>query len=289
MPSASANISAKFIAQIETSNDLRDQEERAGRRRPGRGSSAAAAGRRRPASRRRARGSPASPASRSARSFIIASRLAVVEVGPHARRAGQVDADTGRPSAVRSGALEVVGGADHLASGPAAAPAITIAVWPSARDRLARLRRGRPTRRARRRAAAPRVRATVAAKAGSATRQGRRVDDDHQARATRCRRSSRWIEVAGLRPTPSRESSQPAPESAVSTRGARTPRPTTTTAQATKTTRAWVADQRPSRPIGPSALIGRTRAGAVKRRSTSEAGQSPASDERPLADGRRRR
>ncbi len=57
------------------------------------------------------------------------------------------------------------------------------------------------------------------------------------------------------------ESSQPAPESAVSTRGARTPRPTTTTAQAMKTTFAWVADQRPSRPMGPRALIGRTRAG----------------------------
>ena len=57
------------------------------------------------------------------------------------------------------------------------------------------------------------------------------------------------------------ESSQPAPEREVSTRGASTPSPTTTTAHAMNTTHAWVADQRPRRPIGPSALNGRTRAG----------------------------
>ena len=57
------------------------------------------------------------------------------------------------------------------------------------------------------------------------------------------------------------ESSQPAPDRAVSTRGARTPRPMTTTAQAMTTIRTWVADQRPRRPIGPSLLIARTPAG----------------------------
>ena len=52
---------------------------------------------------------------------------------------------------------------------------------------------------------------------------------------------------------------QPAPDSAVSTRGASTPRPTAITAQVMKTARRWVAAKRPSRPIGPRALIGRMR------------------------------
>jgi hypothetical protein len=44
---------------------------------------------------------------------------------------------------------------------------------------------------------------------------------------------------------------QPAPESAVSTLGAKTPRATATTAQVIATRRMWSAVQRPSRPSGP--------------------------------------
>ena len=44
---------------------------------------------------------------------------------------------------------------------------------------------------------------------------------------------------------------QPAPESAVSTFGAKTASASATTAQAMETARTWSAAQRPSRPIGP--------------------------------------
>src|SRR5262249_53001017 len=47
--------------------------------------------------------------------------------------------------------------------------------------------------------------------------------------------------------------SQPAPDNAVSTRGARKPSATATTSHPTSTPRKWVAAYRPRRPIGPTA------------------------------------
>ena len=45
--------------------------------------------------------------------------------------------------------------------------------------------------------------------------------------------------------------SQPAPESACSTLGAKTPRPMAMTAHVMATSLKWVAVQRPRRPMGP--------------------------------------
>ena len=71
---------------------------------------------------------------------------------------------------------------------------------------------------------------------------------------------------------------QPAPESAVSTFGAKTPSATATTAQAIATARTWSAVQRPSLPIGPtaSAVLGR---GAEARRCVGDASPARTADE----------
>ncbi len=75
--------------------------------------------------------------------------------------------------------------------------------------------------------------------------------------------------------------SQPAPESACSARGAKTPSPTARTAQATTTRRTWPAVHAPSRPMGPTAGItrspvprtararARSRPGTPRRRRTA--------------------
>ena len=190
-------------------------------------------------------------------------------------------------------ALEVVRGADHLgrARGRAAARAATVrpscetcggATVRDARDR-------------------PRG-ARVASRDGRSRSPGA-VDDHHErvaALAARTTRRSRSRAATDSEPV----ASQPAPESACSALGAKTPRPTATTAQAMTTSRTWPAVQRPSRPIGPTLGHRVPPRRAEARRcgaSTSDAGQAPTSakshwlaatnaaeEQEPRADGERR-
>ncbi len=109
-------MSAKFIAQIEIVEPAcRGRARR--RRRPARGSSASAAARRRPASRTPAPGSPASPARRSAPTCSIASRFASLK-SDHIAEAPVRLTPTPGTAAAASSALRSVGGVDHLVRVP---------------------------------------------------------------------------------------------------------------------------------------------------------------------------
>ena len=248
MPSASANISAKFIAQIEISKPCVSSA-----------SSPAEATRPRIVS---ISGSPAATSEPKASTrmtsvtgqekssdFIIAVRLARVEVAPHPGGAGQRDADAVACRA-RCSLPFSVSAAATIAVGSPFAPAVTIAVC-----RSAEMRRARPRRRhgsdVRVRPQGPldardgRSEARVARRSGSAS--ARRPS----APSWRGRRS--WPGSASCACTDSEPfACQPAPESAVSTFGAKKPSPTAITIHAIATARPWSAVQRPSRPTGPT-------------------------------------
>ena len=254
MPSARANIRAKFIAQIDTSKNCDATK-------------SAPADEARPRI-VRSNGSPAATSAPNASTRIarvtgqlisseriIASRLAALKSDhmPDApvRLTLTWSVPAARSSPFRSSAARTI------SIGSFAEPAMTIAVRPSA-EIVAPCWGGvtDATRASERRIDS--VRPMTAAKAGSAVvRSGdcRTTINPELALPAKFAwmRSRAWTDCEP-------ESSQPAPESAVSTRGASTPSEMTMTAQAMKTVRARVADQRPRRPMGPSALIGRTRA-----------------------------
>ena len=236
MPSASANISAKFIAQIEMSSNW-----------VARYSDPAEATRPRIVS---ISGSPAATSEPKASTritivtgqlnssdLIIAVRLAVLK-SDHMPLAPVSETCTPSPwrrcsCVLRSSAARTM----VLAS--AAAPACTIAVWPS------------------REIDAPGCGATDglhapiglqhALRRGDRSLEGRVLD--RLVAASARRPSGRWRTGPGsswsiaLRAATDSEpvASQPAPDSAVSTLGAKTPSATATSAQAIATVRKWVA------------------------------------------------
>ena len=112
MPSASANISAKFIDQIEMSADERSEVEH-----PGRGDEADDRQHQRQAGcdQRSEREREDHERDRPGEELALHHRRAVggVEVRPHAGRAGQVDGHRGGAELLQR-ALEAVGGQHHL-------------------------------------------------------------------------------------------------------------------------------------------------------------------------------
>ncbi len=145
--------------------------------------------------------------------------------------------DTCTPSAPRSLPFRS-SAARTMSFGFAAAPAWMMAVWPS--REIDRPGRGGTTPATRGSAASVRWAAEIApAKAGSSTvRRG--------ACTTTCRALEdrpRKLRSASSRACTDSEpvASQPAPDSACSTRGASAPRPSATTAHAIATARTWVA------------------------------------------------
>ena len=107
-------------------------------------------------------------------------------------------------------------------------------------------------------------------------RQPGRVHDHHQRRSSSGRRSAAGS-MARACTDCEPLACQPAPESAVSTRGAKEPNATAIATQASTTARTCVAVKRPSRPIGPTAAHREhLDSSPAARRRISEAGQSPA-------------
>ena len=235
MPSASANISAKFIAQIEmSSNWVARYSEPAEATRPRIVSIS---------------GSPAATSEPKASTritivtgqlkssdFIIAVRLAVLK-SDHMPLAPVSETCTPSPCrpcscVLRSSAARTI----VLAS--AAAPACTIAVWPSREIDTPAC--GATTAFTRRSAfSTPCVEASARWKAGSPT-----VLSDECTTTIRALEDRPWkfLSIALRAATDSEPvASQPAPDSAVSTLGANKPSTTATSTQAIATVRKWVA------------------------------------------------
>ena len=249
MPRARANIRAKFIAQMETSKAWA-----ATTRAPAEATRPTMVSRSgRPAATRapKARTRMASVTGQLSNSErIMAVRLAALK-SLHMPEAPVRLTLTAPVPARRSGPFRL-SAARTMPVGSFAAPAVTMAVWAS-RLIEAPGRGGVTVRTASLPARIAPARAIVARKAGSrvvsvgecTTTMSAELEFPANARSIRARACT------DCEP----ESCQPAPERAVSTRGARTPSPSATTTQAIATSRTWVADQRPRRPTGPRALI----------------------------------
>ena len=219
MPSASANISAKFIAQIEMSKPCVPRYSE-----PGGGDQAEdREHQRQPGGDERAEGEHEDhQRDRPGEQLGLHHRRAVglVEVRPHARGAGQRDLHAVAPAACSS-VLRSSAARDHRV-GVAAAPAMHDRGVAVARDRRARAAAPRPARRAGRRAGRARRAATVCRNAGSATVWRGECTTTISAELERPPKL-RSISVARLRRTREPVASQPAPESAFSTLGAKKP------------------------------------------------------------------
>ena len=187
---------------------------------------------------------------------IIASRLAVLK-SDHIPDAPVRLTLTWSVDARRSGPFRS-SAARTMPIGSVADPAMTMAVCPSA-EIVAPFRGGLTDATLGSARRVDSVRAIVDANAGSAVVSvGEWTTTISPELALPAK--SRWMRSRAATDCEP-ESSQPAPDRAVSTRGARTPRQTTTTAHEMNTIRARVTDQRPRRPMGPSALNGGSRAG----------------------------
>ena len=268
MPSASANISAKFIAQIEMSKQLRAEVERAG----GGDEAEDRQHQRQPGGDERAEGEHEDrQRHRPGDQLRLHHRVAVglVEVRPHAGGAGEADLRRRRRRAGER-LLEVVGGAHHLVrvAAPRRPDDRGVAV---ARDR--RPGSAGATTRATRASAASRR--STPRTVGAEGRVGERliggVDDDHQARSMQAAELARRA-ARGPRPTPSRWPPSRRRRGRARPSARRRRAPTASTTQAMKTVRAWVAVQRPRRPIGPRLV-----AGLIARPAVGWAGLMPRS------------
>ena len=250
MPSARANINAKFIAQIEMSKTDDEQGQAAGRghqpddrqhqRQPG--------GDQRPERQHEDR-----ERDRPADQLRVHHRGVVgrVEVRPHARGPGQVDRHAVAAQGLQR-LLEVVGGADHLV-GVGLGAAQHDAVRPSA-EIVAPGRGGITvaTRESARSRASTSARTCCAA--GSVTCPGRCARPPS---ARRCSpRRTRVARARGRPPTPTRWPPSRRRTSTCCALGANAMRAAATTSQATSVTRKWVAAQAPRRPNGPGCHAG---------------------------------
>ena len=263
-------MSAKFIAQIEISNAVREQRQQAGRgdepedrqqqRQPGGGE-------------RAEREHEDRERHRPGEQLRLHHRVAVggVEVAPHPGRAGERDAHARRAGGLQL-RLERVGGGDHrrrVALG-AGRHDRGVAVGGDARAGARRDERTRRGRSSRSSCSTLRDRLPEAGVGGrEPLASGRRPS------APSWRGPAKFAWISSRACTDSEPfACQPAPESAVSTLGANTPSATATTAQAIATTRTWSAVQRPSRPSGPTAS-GCSREGAAGRAGAAATRHSP--------------
>src|SRR5512133_2893652 len=247
MPSARANMSAKFIAQIEISKPwVRSASNPAEASRPSIVSSSG-----RPAATREPKASTriASVTGQEKSSdFIIAVRLAALK-SDHIPEAPVRLTET-LPVASWCSLPFSLSAAATIAVGSFLAPATMRAVWPS------------------REIETPADGATTFEMCGSARRIASALATTERNAGDLVVSVEEWTTTIGaelarppkLRWTRLRACTdcdpfacQPAPESAVSTFGANTARVRATTAQAIETTRTWSAAQRPRRPIGPTA------------------------------------
>ena len=252
MPSARANIRAKFSAQIEIGESVGAEIEETG----GEDEAGDRQQQRQPGGDQRAEGEEEDQQRhRPGEELGLQHRLFVgfVEVGPHAGGTGEVGFDAGSGDAGRL----------RTSGRPRRRPS-RLRPWRRRRGRRRCGRRGRSRCRV---AAAPRGRrhrcrrgcvrsgrraAEARVGGGQPLRSGRRP-------AARRRRRRRIRHATCLRTATDSEpsASQPAPESAVSTRGRESRGRRRALPRSAKTALRWVAATRPSRPIGPSALLAR--------------------------------
>ena len=258
MPSASANISAKFIAQIEISKPcVRIARSPADARSPR-------------IVKRRGRPAAASEPNASTRiasvtghemtsDFIIALRFAVLK-SLHIPEAPVSETLTPEAPAAASFDLSVSAAAT-IAVGSPFAPAVTRAVWPSA-EML------EPARGFRTEATFVSARRMLSTRAMVCRKAGAEEVSFGECTTTINAELERPAKLAWMSARACTDSDpfacQPAPESAVSTFGANAPSTIATIVQERATMRTWSAVKRPSRPSGPTAS-GCSIAGAAER------------------------